>query len=143
MSHTPDVGTLDEQLIRRIATPADGANALGTLQLGPVVDAVEGFVFPQGAVYGRGKLQVVALVDADKAILNAEADEVQLTVDFLEGNTANVEHSVSSQVPEGASSKHATNPIRLPDNYGRVDITVTVPAGLGLSELAVAWTPDY
>lgn len=149
MNYKNILGTLDKDLILNIATPTDGVtdNVTGILQLGSVDDAAEGNFFPGGTVCGEGALRVVAQnpADRDKLAAAADAQSIVVVVDYIDGasgSTVGGSASVSHTATGGGGLPFYTDPIVLDGrDYGRVQVTITLPASIGLSEISVAWVP--
>lgn len=149
MSYRNILGTLDKDLILNITSPTDGVtdNVTGILQLGAVDGAAEGNVFPAGTVSGEGALRVVAQDPADRAKLAAVADAgaIVVLVDYItgaSGSTVGGSASVSHVAADGSGLPFYTDPIVLDGrDYGRVQVTITLPASVALGEISIVWVP--
>jgi hypothetical protein len=149
MSYRNILGTLDKDLILNITSPTDGVtdNVTGILQLGAVDGASEGNFFAAGTVCGDGALRVVAQDPADRAKLAAAADaaSIVVVVDYIGGSSGSTvvgSASVSHTAAAGSGLPFYTDPIVLDGrDYGRVKVTVTLPASIGLGEISIAWVP--
>lgn len=149
MSYRNILGTLDKDLILDIANPTDGGNdnLTGILQLGAVDGASEGNFFAGGTVCGDGALRVVAQDPADRAKLAAAADAaaIVVVVDYIDGPTGSTvggSASVSHTAVGGSGLPWYTDPIVLDGrDYGRIQVTITLPTAIALGNISVVWTP--